>query len=66
MTSDENLDQNIAESDHQRNFCRKKNMSKALFILKIADGRIGRQTDTQTDRHTHTHTHMDLLFRDRD
>ena len=48
LRSNKNADQNIAESDHQRNFCKKPHV-KSFFGSEGDSGR--------SYRHTHTHTH---------
>ena len=46
LTSDKNADQNIAESDHQRNFCKKTHV-KSSFGLE--------EDSIRSYRHTHRH-----------
>ena len=48
LTSDKNADQNIAESDHQRNFCKKPHV-KSSFRSEEDSAWLHRQTDRQTD-----------------
>ena len=53
LTSEKDADLNIAESDHQRNFC-KKTQIKSSFGSEEDSGRSYRHTHTHTHRHGHT------------